>query len=547
MLGRSAENAKGTNPVRAAGRSRLRGLDTPLLREGHGIPPDSRRRGISWSTCAARLGFALRGSPEKLEMQLVRLHFLGVPCPRWLLPAIVAEETATTGRLHFRVQASLPLVGVVTQLLRPYRAPRERAFMIVVFDAQCLLCSRWVKFLLKYDRRALLRSASIQGEAGQALLAQAGLRVRTGSDATPGRWHSQLATHGRHHPGLARVGWPWRAAWLAWPIPEPVRDAIYRLNARNCYSLLGRSETCLMPPADYTALPPTELPVARLCALRTQRNLRIVELDHVAQARQEIQATRTVTHPALLVPLVLQITVLYSTLEPAMPTMKAAVVREFGQPLHIEDVPVPEVGARHPGQVMALGRVPHRPACGRWRLAGQAQAAVHSRPRRCRLRRSGGRRREVGQGRRSRRCALAAHRLWPLRALHDRLGNAMRRAADDRLLRQRRLRRYVLADPGYVGHLPANVGFAAIAPVLCAGVTVYKGLKMLDSQARATGWRSPASAGSGTWRCSTPRPWGFTSPRSTSTTPSSSWRRRSAPKWSSMPPRPTRPPNCSVR
>jgi propanol-preferring alcohol dehydrogenase len=39
---------------------------------------------------------------------------------------------------------------------------------------------------------------------------------------------------------------------------------------------------------------------------------------------------------------------------------------------------------------------------------------------------------------------------------------------------------YVLADPGYVGHLPANVTFGEIAPVLCAGVTVYKGLKVLD-------------------------------------------------------------------
>lgn len=39
---------------------------------------------------------------------------------------------------------------------------------------------------------------------------------------------------------------------------------------------------------------------------------------------------------------------------------------------------------------------------------------------------------------------------------------------------------YVLADPGYVGQLPANVGFAEIAPVRCAGVTVYKGLKVLD-------------------------------------------------------------------
>jgi alcohol dehydrogenase, propanol-preferring len=39
---------------------------------------------------------------------------------------------------------------------------------------------------------------------------------------------------------------------------------------------------------------------------------------------------------------------------------------------------------------------------------------------------------------------------------------------------------YVLADPGYVGKLPSNVSFAEISPILCAGVTVYKGLKVLD-------------------------------------------------------------------
>ncbi len=41
---------------------------------------------------------------------------------------------------------------------------------------------------------------------------------------------------------------------------------------------------------------------------------------------------------------------------------------------------------------------------------------------------------------------------------------------------------YVVADPNFVGHLPANVGFVEIAPVLCAGVTVYKGLKVTDTK-----------------------------------------------------------------
>jgi alcohol dehydrogenase, propanol-preferring len=41
---------------------------------------------------------------------------------------------------------------------------------------------------------------------------------------------------------------------------------------------------------------------------------------------------------------------------------------------------------------------------------------------------------------------------------------------------------YVVADPDFVGHLPANIGFVEVAPVLCAGVTVYKGLKVTDAK-----------------------------------------------------------------
>ncbi|KIG10120.1 alcohol dehydrogenase AdhP [Caballeronia concitans] len=41
---------------------------------------------------------------------------------------------------------------------------------------------------------------------------------------------------------------------------------------------------------------------------------------------------------------------------------------------------------------------------------------------------------------------------------------------------------YVLADPGYVGHLPKQVAFDEIAPILCAGVTVYKGIRVTDTR-----------------------------------------------------------------
>src|SRR5690606_17687537 len=42
---------------------------------------------------------------------------------------------------------------------------------------------------------------------------------------------------------------------------------------------------------------------------------------------------------------------------------------------------------------------------------------------------------------------------------------------------------YALANADYVGRLPDSVGFIDIAPILCAGVTVYKGLKMTEAKA----------------------------------------------------------------
>jgi hypothetical protein len=99
------------------------------IRHFPGKTMESRLRQISGRIVenlgAARLTFALRASTEKLEMQLVRLHFLGVPCPRWLLPSVVAEETASIGRLHFRVQASLPFIGVVAQYQGHLGLPEE--------------------------------------------------------------------------------------------------------------------------------------------------------------------------------------------------------------------------------------------------------------------------------------------------------------------------------------------------------------------------------------------------------------------------------------
>lgn len=42
---------------------------------------------------------------------------------------------------------------------------------------------------------------------------------------------------------------------------------------------------------------------------------------------------------------------------------------------------------------------------------------------------------------------------------------------------------YVVADARYVAHLPADTDMVSMAPILCAGVTVYKGLKETETKA----------------------------------------------------------------
>lgn len=119
--------------------------------------------------------------------------------------------------------------------------------MIIVFDAQCLLCNGWVKFLLRHDSKEAFRFASIQGKEGMRLLDSAGLEVQ-GLETLllvdkDGAW--------QHTEAIVRIlcalGWPWRLAALLRVIPSPLRDAAYRVIARNRYRWFGRSEVCMVP------------------------------------------------------------------------------------------------------------------------------------------------------------------------------------------------------------------------------------------------------------------------------------------------------------
>jgi propanol-preferring alcohol dehydrogenase len=52
---------------------------------------------------------------------------------------------------------------------------------------------------------------------------------------------------------------------------------------------------------------------------------------------------------------------------------------------------------------------------------------------------------------------------------------------------------YILADPDYVAHIPAGLSAIEAAPLICAGITTYKGIK--ETEARPGEWVAISGAG----------------------------------------------------
>ena len=164
-------------------------------------------------------------------------------------------------------------------------------------------------------------------------------------------------------------------------------------------------------------------------------------------------------------------------------SMKAAVVREFGAPLVIEEVAVPRPGRGEILVEVAASGVCHtdlHAAHGDWpvkpnppfipghegvgTIAAVGEGVTHVK--------EGDR---VGVPWLYSACGHCEHCLGGWETLCESQQNTGYSVNGG-------FAQYTLADAGYVGRLPDSVGFVEIAPVLCAGVTVYKGLKMTDTR-----------------------------------------------------------------
>jgi propanol-preferring alcohol dehydrogenase len=165
-------------------------------------------------------------------------------------------------------------------------------------------------------------------------------------------------------------------------------------------------------------------------------------------------------------------------------TMKAAVVRAFGAPLTIEELPIPKPG---PGEVLVkiiASGVCHtdlHAADGDWPVKPKLPFIPGHE--------GVGRVAALGAGVTHLKEGDAVGVAW----LHDACGCCEYCVSGWETLCEQQhnsgysvdgsFAEYAIAAADYVGRLPDNANFIELAPILCAGVTTYKGIKETETKA----------------------------------------------------------------
>ena len=117
---------------------------------------------------------------------------------------------------------------------------------LILFDGVCVLCARWVRFVIERDPERQFRFMAIQSEQGR------GLATRFGIDPDAPQTNAVVWSGCIHFKSdaaltvLERLR-GMRPLGLLKAAPRRLRDPAYDLIALNRYAIFGRTDVCMVP------------------------------------------------------------------------------------------------------------------------------------------------------------------------------------------------------------------------------------------------------------------------------------------------------------
>ena len=127
---------------------------------------------------------------------------------------------------------------------------------VLLYDGVCGFCNKSVQMILNNDRRGTLRFAALQSDYGRAVVGRHRELEGVDSVVFVERAAGGERVHVRSEAALkvaAYLGGLWKVFLCAYVVPRPARDYLYDLFARNRYRFFGKSEQCMLPPAEARA------------------------------------------------------------------------------------------------------------------------------------------------------------------------------------------------------------------------------------------------------------------------------------------------------
>ncbi len=120
-------------------------------------------------------------------------------------------------------------------------------FPIIFFDGFCNLCNGAVQFTIERDRKNVFRFSSLQSDYAQENLKSAKLNNSEGESMVlleDGKVYERSTAALRVARRLSGL-WPLLYGFII--IPAFIRDAVYKLVAKNRYKWFGKQESCWVP------------------------------------------------------------------------------------------------------------------------------------------------------------------------------------------------------------------------------------------------------------------------------------------------------------
>ncbi len=130
-------------------------------------------------------------------------------------------------------------------------AKADIAGPIILFDAECILCSVNAQFVLTHDSKKRFRLAAMQGEVGSGLYRRFGIDPTNPDSIIVVDGDKMLRDSDAVLAIYAGLGWPWKALALFRLVPRVIRDPLYLFVARNRYRIFGKRKSCWLPSPDY--------------------------------------------------------------------------------------------------------------------------------------------------------------------------------------------------------------------------------------------------------------------------------------------------------